>query len=1174
MGERNEESRSLTVAARKDASARSGTKAMMNAFTYIRRALAWHWRVQLATALAIGAATATLTGSLLVGDSMRGSLRALALERLSGIEATLAAPRFFRTELADSLGARLAADAGAADARVHAALLASGAAERPDGAARCNRVDVFGLPGGVTALAENAPHDGASGAGGRAVVLSDRLARELRAGVGDDVLLRVAHRGDIPAESLLGRRDDLVRTLRLTVSRVMPPGAPGDLSLQGRQEQPANAFVDLDVLARALSRGGTANAILIRRGERAGGASIASAAQGALRVEATPADLGVRLRNVGGRFPIVLESDSLLLAPPLEEAARRAAEAAELEAHPVLTYLANEIAVALGGANAPSSGSEATSSAAIPYSTVCGVDDALWRFWAQAGEPGCAVPLKPGDIALNDWAARRLGAKLGDRLRLRYYVTGPFGRLDERDAWFTLKSIVSIDGVAGDPTLTPDYPGVTDADRISDWDPPFPVDFRRIGPEDDEYWERHRATPKAFVSLEDAERLWADQPERYGRYTALRLRPRENGELAERANAFQRELMERLDPGAAGLSFAPVREQALAAARGSTDFGGLFIGFSLFLIVAAGMLVVLLSRLGVERRAGEIGLLLAVGVSPRRMQRLILLEHAAVSVLGAGLGVCAAGGYAWLLVAGLRGWWSAAASAPFLRLHVAGGTLAAGLACGTLLGIVAAFAAARRLSRRSARGLLAGEVGVASLSSRRGGSAAMCAVAGAFALGAAGIAAAAARGGISESAGFFGAAACAVVFCLLAAREALHRSAVAGSDVRAFTLAALAARNAARQPGRSMLTVGMLACATFLIVSLGAFRLRPADTNEKVSGSGGFTYFAESAIPILEDANRRIGDVESGAALAGVRVYPMRLRPGDAGSCTNLQRPRDPRLLGAPREFVERGGFRFSGVMSGVTGPAAANPWTLLEATPADGAIPVIGDEASVRWQYHLGLGEELTIQDERGRPATLRFVALLSGSFLQDELIVSEEAFSRLFPSRAGYSFFAVQSPNSAEGVESALEQRFADVALDAAPVADRLRRYVAVQNTYLLTFQQLGGIGLAFGGVALLAITARNVWERRREVALMHALGFTRARVRAALVVETSLLVAGGLAAGAIPALLAVLPALRDRPGELPWTWLVGAIATTGAIGLGGCVAVLRTLREDGLVAALRSE
>ena len=44
--------------------------------------------------------------------------------------------------------------------------------------------------------------------------------------------------------------------------------------------------------------------------------------------------------------------------------------------------------------------------------------------------------------------------------------------------------------------LAPEYPGISDAPTISDWDPPFPMDLGRIRKVDEDYWNRYRATPK------------------------------------------------------------------------------------------------------------------------------------------------------------------------------------------------------------------------------------------------------------------------------------------------------------------------------------------------------------------------------------------------------------------------------------------------------------------------------------------------------------------------------------------------------------------------------------------------------------------------------------------------------------------------------------------------------
>ena len=85
----------------------------MSAFRLIIAAFLHHWRMNLAVAAGAAVGTAVLAGALLVGDSMRGSLRNLALDRLGNIDEALIADRFFRVQLADELSQQ--DDAGKSD---------------------------------------------------------------------------------------------------------------------------------------------------------------------------------------------------------------------------------------------------------------------------------------------------------------------------------------------------------------------------------------------------------------------------------------------------------------------------------------------------------------------------------------------------------------------------------------------------------------------------------------------------------------------------------------------------------------------------------------------------------------------------------------------------------------------------------------------------------------------------------------------------------------------------------------------------------------------------------------------------------------------------------------------------------------------------------------------------
>src|SRR5436305_7487161 len=77
----------------------------MRTATLVRRNLAYFWRTNAAVVLGVATAVAVLAGALLVGDSVRGSLRDLVLQRLGRADHAIMSSGFFREALADDLRA-------------------------------------------------------------------------------------------------------------------------------------------------------------------------------------------------------------------------------------------------------------------------------------------------------------------------------------------------------------------------------------------------------------------------------------------------------------------------------------------------------------------------------------------------------------------------------------------------------------------------------------------------------------------------------------------------------------------------------------------------------------------------------------------------------------------------------------------------------------------------------------------------------------------------------------------------------------------------------------------------------------------------------------------------------------------------------------------------------------
>jgi ABC-type antimicrobial peptide transport system permease subunit len=128
-------------------------------------------------------------------------------------------------------------------------------------------------------------------------------------------------------------------------------------------------------------------------------------------------------------------------------------------------------------------------------------------------------------------------------------------------------------------------------------------------------------------------------------------------------------------------------------------------------------------------------------------------------------------------------------------------------------------------------------------------------------------------------------------------------------------------------------------------------------------------------------------------------------------------------------------------------------------------------------------------------------------------------------------------------------------------------------VENTYLTTFQALGGLGLLLGTLGLAAVLLRNVLERRKELGLLRAVGYTPAQLSRLVLAENLYLLAAGLLVGAACAALAIAPAFLSRGGQAPNGSLALLLAIP-VVGLLASVWAVRSVVRAPLVSALKSD
>ncbi len=342
---------------------------------------------------------------------------------------------------------------------------------------------------------------------------------------------------------------------------------------------------------------------------------------------------------------------------------------------------------------------------------------------------------------------------------------------------------------------------------------------------------------------------------------------------------------------------------------------------------------------------------------------------------------------------------------------------------------------------------------------------------------------------LNQVAGFFGAGSLLLVALLCFQWNWLRRkdkALLVGSSPKAVWRLGL--RNATYRPGRSLLSIALIAFASFVIVAVDAFRRgEEGESFDKQSGNGGFPLLAESLLPLYHDPNTTDGKealnlpCEGGSPIDNVQFVPFRVRPGEDTSCLNMYRPSNPRITGVPDELVDSGRFAFSSALA-ETEEEKSNPWLLLKQQEVDGAVPVIGDAGSMTYVLHLGLGDELVIPRSGDKPLRVRLVATLANSLFQGKLLMGDGNFRRLFPEEQGFRFFLMDAPHeNVSSVTEVLEQRLGDFGFDVVSTHERIADFHRVENTYLSTFQSLGGLGLILGTFGVAVVMLRNILERR---------------------------------------------------------------------------------------------
>ena len=950
--------------------------------------------------------------------------------------------------------------------------------------------------------------------------INNSLARHLDIAEGEEIIVRFRETDPLPANAPFAPARDDHGSRVMKVSRIIPPEDAGDFSPGVSQQIPMVLFLNINDLAPGAGKKVQANRILIDQLNRADYNEI-------LSVVLTPDDIGLTLRTSPKTAEKELVSDRifldrLMVSDILERVP---------EGDAVLTYLVNSFRI---------------NEKSTPYSFVTALPENLY--------PGIGA----GEIIINRWLAEDIDAVPGDTVTLSWYDPSSGKSLEEKSKDFYISAIAGNDDLYADPSLMPDFPGISGSTTCAGWDAGVPILLDKIRKKDEDYWNLYRGTPKAFISYETGEMLWGNN---FGNATAIRfpatLSP---DEIRER-------LRGNLDPATAGFAVVNARDSAGEGAAQSVDFSSLFLSLSFFMIISCLILLSLAVSMYFDTRRNQTGIMYALGFRNKYLKKLLFSETLLLSAAGAIPGVFLGYLLNLLIIRALNTVWSGAVHTTALSADFSIIPLVYGFLSVLIISAVLIFIKTGKFLEHLTRPA-GGELKKHSPSKNLFVFSAVLIIF--IILLISGFTAPDYYTILFFASGTFLFAALVLLIRFFYIRDS------AGSDIDLPPGKTLQKKYYSFHPSHIVTPVVFIAAGIFAVMITGANKLILTDKMlERPGGTGGYLLWAESAVPVKEDLAGVSGKMEydlDEEELKDMFIVQCSRVSGDDASCLNLNYVASPPLLGVdPEEFIKKKAFSFA---SGIKLHEETSPWELLGNNPGDNTIYGIADQTVLQWGLQVRTGDTLVFRSENGQPLNIIIGAGLKSSVFQGYLLISRENLSLYYPSVEGSSVFLVDGRQESSGLyRNTLNQRLSGYGFSAISAGEKLASFFRVTNTYLNVFAVFGAFGMILGITGLGFVLLRNYNIRKREFAFLSATGYTIAGIRRLILRDQLIILAWGVTSGAASGIIATLPSIRSG-SEMPWSLIIIMILVVIVTGTAVLAISVRRVKSSELIFRLRKE
>jgi len=802
------------------------------------RSLIFYSKSSVNQVIVVALLASVITGSLLTGYSVRASLKQKAAEKLGKTGIFISSGlRFFDASLAGRIGGRI-------NEKAISVYESDGYIQNFSTGVTALNAKIYGIGDDFFQFMEV---DSISVDPGTAAI-NDRLAKHLGISEGEEIIIRFRELDPLPSNAPFAPSKEDKGQIVLKVAKILTDGQSGNFSLGISQVVPMNVFINLIDLDKGGSKS-KANRLLIENAMEYPVDTIAAVISELLTID----DIGLSIRRSERSGEPELISDRIFIDSAIVSMVLQKIP----EARPLITYLANSMEV---------------EGSLTPYSFVTAIPSQGAR----------QVP--ENEIMISSWVAEDTGAGVGDTLKMTWFDPGTGPLLKERSRDFIICAVLDQGSDLADPSLMPDFPGIAGSTTCSGWDAGVPILLDNIREKDEEYWNKYRGTPKAFISYTSGREIWGNN---FGPATAIRFPRSMNPEqINVKLKGF-------LDPGITGFKITDISAGSMDAASSGVDFSSLFLSLSMFILTSCIILLSLAVSMYFDSRKEQVRTYYALGFKNSFIRNQLFLESLLQTVAGAVPGIFLGYMINTLIINALNSVWIGAVQTDTLTPYFGAFPLISGFVTTILIsGLLLLIKSSRFLKELK-------DPGTKGLNIRRSGR------------------------NLTFILLSFPAAVITLVLSLILQNYSIVLSFVAGALFFAVLIMSLRQyylriirpadyqKHAENQYSRKYYSFNPAQAVTpAFFIAAGIFAVMVTGSNRQglngsmllpPGGTGGYQLWMESAIPVKEDLNLEAGRLEFGLdepELEDLRFVQAGKLAGDDASCLNLNHVTSPPLLG------------------------------------------------------------------------------------------------------------------------------------------------------------------------------------------------------------------------------------------------------------------------------------